>query len=102
MIPRNVKLAGFTITVEFSDSLYENKKRVAEADYKNHKIIIDNKILPRDAMVQSFYHELMHFIYYVLNEDELRRDERLIDVVAHLLYQSSQTTDYYTEKEMKP
>lgn len=102
MIPKSIKLAGFTINVEFSDTLYKNKQRVAEAVYKDHKIIIDNNILPYDAMVQSFYHELMHFIYYVLNEDEQRQDERLIDVVAHLLYQASQSNDYYSKKEAKP
>jgi hypothetical protein len=100
-IPKAIRLAGFTIEVVFSKTLYKDKGRVAEAVYQEHRIVIDNSIMPLEAMAQAFYHELLHFVYYVLNEDEMRQNEKLIDVMAHLLLQASQATEHYTVEEMK-
>lgn len=102
MIPKQIQLAGFTIKIELVDDLYKKKQRIAEADYANHRIVIDRTMIPIAGMRQSYYHELMHYVFFILNEDELRTNEKLIDTIAHLLHQAHQKNECYTAEELKP
>jgi len=37
---------------------------------------------------QIFYHELLHWIFFFLGEEQLREHEKLIDQIANLLVQA--------------
>lgn len=99
-IPKRIHLAGMTIDVVLTDTLYKNKKVIAEACYPEQKIMLDTTMLGYEGMCQSYCHELMHMVFYVLNEDTLRSNEKLIDTTAHLLHQALQATDYYSHEEL--
>lgn len=96
MIPKSIKLAGFTINIILSDFLYARNKVVAEAVYGKHEIVIDTTMLTPDGMRQAYYHELIHWIFYILNEETLRDNEKLVDTMGHLLFQAQQCSEYHS------
>ena len=90
-IPKRFKLFGQTITVEYKDKLVDKEDCVGRAIYRENKILLqkDNHSIGRtkEQIGQAFLHELMHFIMYLSNEEELRNNEKFIDITASLLHQ---------------
>lgn len=93
-IPKSFELAGIKIEVENDKELVEHKGYIGEARYHDQKILLDMSVAPTDSTEQAFYHELVHWILYVMNEDEMRNNEKLVDVIGHLLYQAMKTRTF--------
>ena len=91
-IPKSFMLAGQNITVVLIPDLYEKRNIVGEALYFQQKIILDTGSCSQEQVEQNFLHELMHWIFFVMNEDKLRNDEKIVDVIAHFLHQMHKTT----------
>ncbi len=94
LIPKSFNLGGLTINVEFDDTLCKNKKMIGEAQYHMLRIVLDTVTTKNQMIEQCFYHELIHWILYVMNEDELRNNEKFVDVFSQFLYQSVITAKY--------
>jgi predicted SprT family Zn-dependent metalloprotease len=103
MIPKSFHLAGLKITVKLDLNLYRDHKVVGEARYPQQQIILDSRVLSEDFMEQNFFHELVHWIFYILNEESLQHNEKLVDTMAFLLHQSLKTNggDMYTSEELE-
>jgi len=101
LIPKKIMLAGMTIEVIFDKTLWATKRVVAEARYNEQLIVIDPTVLTREGIIQTYYHELLHHIFFILNEDTLRTNEKLVDTIAHLVHQAAQSTETYTYEEAK-
>lgn len=99
-IPKKFNLGGLTIDVELVDYLVKTKGAIGEAKYSEQKILIDTTAAPEESTEQSFYHELIHYILYVMNKDDLRNNEEFVDVFAHLLYQALKTGNYGRDRNM--
>jgi hypothetical protein len=97
LIPKSFQLAGITVNVVQEDNLVDTKKCIGEARYSKQEIAIDTKSAPIDLTIQSYYHELIHWFFYILGEDKLRNNEKLVDTLAHLLYQYEKTKVYQDE-----
>lgn len=93
-IPHSFTLAGLTIDIVKSDTLIKEKGIIGQANYSEQKIYIDASHSPDDSIEQAFYHELTHFILFVMNEDKLRNNEKFVDVFSHLLYQALKTKKF--------
>ena len=87
IIPKSFSLAGIKVNVVREDNLVETRKCIGEARYSKQEIAIDTKSAPSNLTEQSFLHETVHWILYVMNEDDLRNNEKFVDTFAHLLYQ---------------
>jgi predicted SprT family Zn-dependent metalloprotease len=87
VIPHNITIAGIDIKVELDNKLMMEKGIVGCAVYEQQKIIIDPTIDGLDVLQQTFIHEVVHYILYVMGKQELRRDEEFVDGFAHLAYQ---------------
>ncbi len=87
-IPRQIELAGIVITVEFDPTLLQKKGMIGEARYAEQKIFIDPTVAGRDTTEEAYFHELVHFILFIMNEDGLRNNEKYVDIFAHFLYQA--------------
>ena len=87
-IPRQTELGGIVITVELDPTLHQQKGMIGEARYAEQKIVIDPRVAGRDTTEETYYHELVHFILFIMNEDELRNNEKFVDIFAHFLYQA--------------
>lgn len=88
IIPESFWLGGLQIDVNFDENLLKNRKILGEANYPAQKIILDSSLLKKQACEQNYYHELVHWILYVMNEDELRNNEKFVDVFATFLHQA--------------
>jgi hypothetical protein len=87
-IPRQIELGGIVVTVELDATLHKYKGMIGEARYSEQKIVIDPNVAAVDTTEQAYWHELIHWILFIMNEDELRNNEKFIDIFAHLLYQA--------------
>lgn len=94
IIPNQFNLAGLTVTVEFDSTLCQTKNMLGEARYTDQKIVLDPTAAAPETITASFYHELVHWCLYIMNEEELRNSERFVDLMAHLLYQANKTSVY--------
>jgi len=95
---RKFKLHGQTIKIEYDPKLSDTDDVTGLSIYRENKI----KLLPKsegnsrtgDSIEATFYHELIHFIMYFAGEDELRINEKFIDIVSGLLHQALVTMEY--------
>jgi len=94
MIPDKIQLAGIEIATIYDDNLVNKKSVIGEARYSEQTIVIDNKAADINITQQAYFHELTHWILYILNENELRCNEKFVDLFSHLLYQALKTAKY--------
>jgi predicted SprT family Zn-dependent metalloprotease len=97
-IPRRLKLLGRTITVEYDPMLDGRDGTVGEARYTSDSIALqpntDTFRRPQTQLEQVFLHELVHYILNEMNEYDLRRNEKFVDVFAGLLHQALTTMEF--------
>ena len=88
IIPSSFWLGGLKIEVEYDRNLVKNRQMIGEARYGEQRIILDPSAAPLQTLEQSFLHELTHWIFFIMGEEELRSNERIVDLFAHFLYQA--------------
>lgn len=93
IIPKKFKLAGMDVDVVNNNTLCDNHKAVGHAIYAEGKIEVDIDSVSAQVAEQSFLHELVHWILYMMGNDELRNNEQFVDLFAHFLYQYEQTKE---------
>jgi len=91
LIPKSFKLFGHTITVEYQSDLYFTSDCLGRTDYRTYKIILQPSLntypISQELQEQIFMHEVLHWIFFFLGEDNLRDNENLIDLIANMLVQ---------------
>ena len=87
-IPRQFHLGGIVVTVEFDPNLHSNRRLIGEARYAEQKIVIDPTVAAADMTNQAFWHELLHYVLFIMNEHDLRNNERFVDHASGLFYQA--------------
>ncbi len=96
-IPKEFKLAGKKIKVEFVDDLKNEEDAIGAAVYRRNIIRIqtpsETTPIPKESVEQTFFHELVHFILHEIGEDELRDNERFVTSFSGLLHQAIKTMD---------
>ncbi len=92
-IPRSFWLGGLKIDVVLDNTFIDQHNCVGQAIYVEQKIIIDPSKTPIQTTEQAFLHELVHWVFFMMNEHELRDNERLVDTFAHFLYQALSTSE---------
>lgn len=97
-IPKSFKLLASTITVRYDDEACNNGQMTGEYFDQQQEIILcntyDNKKVPKDLKLDSYYHEKVHAILAAMNEDRLYKNEKFVDMFAKLLRQSDETSVY--------
>jgi hypothetical protein len=100
-IYKTFDLAGITITTHLDSTMFTTRKIGGEAQYLNQAIVIDPTAHPIESVTQTYYHEKIHYILFIMNRHDLRTDEAFVDMFAHLLYQSDKSAgESYTEDEL--
>lgn len=99
-IPRKITLAGIPIDIIDTPGLAKDRKLLAEARYNEQKIIIDMAAAAKNIIEQSLCHEIVHWVLYIMNEDEHRNNERFVDLMGHFVYQALQTAEYADESDL--
>lgn len=93
-IPKSFKLGGLHIHVLVDNTLLPSKGMFAESRYNEQEIAIDIIHAREEFVEQACWHELVHWCLFIMNEDSLKNNERFVDTLAHLLYQSQVTADW--------
>ena len=91
-IPASFWLYGQKISVVMVPDLIEQQNAVGEALYRHNIIRLQRNTesvnRPPSQIYVTFFHEMLHMIFEVLGEDELRKNEKIIDSMAQLLHQA--------------
>lgn len=85
-IPNKFKIAGLEIQVVNQPGLFRAERATGKIDYKNLKIYLDFDACAEGYLEQTFVHECVHWILYVMN-NPLVKDEAFVDSFAQLAYQ---------------
>ncbi len=98
-IPKSFKQYAQEVTIKYKKDLSIKDGSWGKSHYDVNEIELqDNEYdgvgLPNDKLEETFYHELVHFILYFAGEDELRKNERFVDVFGGLLHQALATAVY--------
>jgi len=86
LVPKSFNLAGLTITVVLDSELFKQTGRIGWAKYPEQQIVLDSSTCHINSIEHNFFHELVHWIFYVLNKTDLRNDETLVDTFALMLH----------------
>lgn len=78
--------ATYAIRLEHMDKNDEGFSRFGETDYLQETITI-NSDFPLERQEQTFFHELMHAVFFESSNSEASSDERLVDSTGLMLYQ---------------
>lgn len=91
IIPDSIWLGGLQISIEFDSNLCRKQGRIGEARYQDQLIILDPTATKLQQLEQTYFHELVHWILFVMNENDLRNNEKFVDLFAQFLYQARMT-----------
>lgn len=86
-IPKSIQLMGKTIKVKENAKSVRNRNNFGEADLNNLTIKISGKY-SRVQVEHTFFHELVHQILWVMQEEELNANEKFVDMLGGLLHQA--------------
>lgn len=87
VIPKKITLAGIEVEIVREPGFMQKTGATGMACYEEQKIYIDPEVLGLDILQQTFVHETVHYILYVMGRQELRQNEEFVDGFAHLAYQ---------------
>lgn len=90
-LPKMVTIAGIDIEIVQDDRLFENQQCLGRACYQSQKIYLASGVVPEDTAMQVFYHELLHWIFYIHGDKERQNDEELVDRLAASLWQAEKS-----------
>lgn len=92
IIPKAVEVGGLVFPVHIQ-KIHADKGVLAlgKIDYEQQQILIDPTLASLQVTEQSFFHELMHLLFFVCGESDLRVNERLVEVMGQFLYQAIMT-----------
>jgi hypothetical protein len=98
-IPFEFQIAGLTVKVVAENGSIVEASYIGKSDFSYQKIQMDLETVPRQTTEQAFCHEIVHWILYVMNEHELRCNEKFVDTFAHLMYQVFSSGGMFKERE---
>lgn len=98
-LPKKVFLAGIPITIELQPDFAVRTGCQGQSIYAEQKIILDPKATPKESTEACYYHELTHWILFIMNKHELRNDEDFVDTFSHLLYQAEKSAEYEDKRK---
>lgn len=97
-IPTSFYLYGQKIRVEWVDTLINEEDSVGMSLYRKNVIQLQKNNhgieRPQTQIETTFLHELVHYVFYMLGKEDLRKDEGLVDGAARLLHQALVTAEY--------
>lgn len=89
-IPERFQLLGQSYTVTFDPDLVVRTNHVGEMYPKEGRILLQcaTPLHPQSRawLEQTFLHEIVHAILATMNEEDLEKNEKFVDVFAALLH----------------
>ncbi len=98
-IPKSFKQFGQEVTIKYKKNLADKHGSWGKCYYDINEIELQDKKyngtkLPKAKREEIFCHELVHMALYFAGENELRNNERFVDVFSGLIHQALTTAVY--------
>ena len=97
-LPKEFQLMGRTFQIVWDKNLVTKTDVVGQASYRELKVFLQPDCpgarRPRDSVEQAFYHELVHHILDIMEENELSKNEKFVEIFSGLLHQFEKTAKY--------
>ena len=95
-IPKRFKLMGQTIAVESDCKVSTLADDNGQAIFDGNRIMLNppSKDYPQEQHEQTCCHEVIHFFFHAIGEKKMRDDEKLVDLMGHMLHQFLTTQEY--------
>ena len=97
-IPSAFMLYGQRIVVRWRTDLVDDEDKTGQAVFRRNVIELQSNTggiqRPQTQIESSFFHELVHYVLFMLNKDDMVSDEEFVDGVARLLHQALTTAEY--------
>jgi hypothetical protein len=98
MIPKKFQLCGQTIKVGFVKNLADKEIGVhGLASFATGEILIE-KNLTREIQESTFFHEMVHYMLWVLNEHKINKNEAFVQSFGGCLHQYMKTAKFGKDK----
>jgi hypothetical protein len=102
-IPKAFTLFGQRIEVQWSRTLVDDSDSVGISKLRKNAIVLQTGdgvevSRPPSMVEQVFFHEIVHWIFHILGEDEFDANEKLVDLVGHALHQAFTTMEFNEEE----
>lgn len=85
-LPSSIQLAGLTVQVIIAPTLHKDTGFGGHSEYSSLRIVIAGD-LPPQMQWHTFWHEVTHFILFLMGEDELCNNEKFVDMLAAFVHQ---------------
>jgi hypothetical protein len=88
-IPSTFQLAGQTWTVSYDPGLIDKHDAYGHCIPDELRIILmpPSRQLKKAVVLQAFWHEAFHAIFYTLDQQRLAHNEKLVDQCGHMVHQ---------------
>jgi len=93
-LPKRINIFGQTIEIELSDTIQDTEDAEGLSLYRKNKIILNNYNRTDEQIENNFFHEIMHFVFCYLNENDLKDNEKLVHLIGAVLHQIFKTAEY--------
>lgn len=97
-IPKQFTLFSTKYKVVFDNQRMHDMHTYGLCDYSTSTITLSNldgvEKLSDDRLLDTFYHERTHAILDMMNEKDLSKNEKFVDVFSKLLRQADETSIY--------
>jgi hypothetical protein len=99
VIPRKIRIGNKMYTIDIVETMMQQAD-MSRIFYDENRIAIGKKsnvtgkAFKKDALSNSFYHELVHGILYDMGEHHLNANERFVTEFANLLQKAIQSARF--------
>lgn len=84
-LPKEFMIMGCKVSILYEKDLGENMGFTAP-DAGIIKVI-KNKMIPRDSTEATLFHEMAHYITYIMSEKDLYSNEKFVDLLGRVMHQ---------------
>ena len=92
-IPKKFNICGREIKVIINKNLLKKENLLGKCIFDLNEIHIADSLVG-DVLIETFYHEYLHWIFYMLDEEELNKNEQLINQMSSVICQYMKTKKY--------
>jgi len=97
-IPKSFELLSNTIKVKYSSKLQQEKGAIGQSNFAENQLVIQKDTpaspISSDCQYHTYWHEVVHFLFYSAGEPELCANEKLVDLLGNLLAQHERTRKF--------
>jgi len=102
-IPNKIKIFDQVVRVKFDNEYCNANDVLGQSNLDHNKIILcdefDEEKLPKSMIEKVFFHELSHFIIWMIKRGKTTYDEVFVDNLSTILYNIMSNNKFHEEEK---